>query len=89
MCSAWPSAFIAASGKASPNVGWAWIVPAEDAVIDERALLAHAREHLAPFKVPRGFTIVTAEALPMTTTGKIQKYLLVASANVAPSPRGA
>lgn len=59
------------------EIGWAWIVPAEDAVIDERALLAHAREHLAPFKVPRGFTVLAAEELPMTTTGKIQKYLLV------------
>ncbi|GAB3609077.1 FadD3 family acyl-CoA ligase [Humibacter ginsengiterrae] len=59
------------------EIGWAWIVPAEGAAIDERALLAHAREHLAPFKVPRGFTVLTTEELPMTTTGKIQKYLLV------------
>ena len=71
------------------EIGWAWIVPAEDAVIDERALLGHAREHLAPFKVPRGFTVVTAEELPMTTTGKIQKYLLVASAAAETSPSGA
>ena len=55
-------------------------------MIDERALLAHAREHLAPFKVPRGFTVLAAEQLPMTTTGKIQKYLLVASAAASPSP---
>ena len=59
------------------EVGWAWIVPGEDATIDHGALLAHARAHLAPFKVPRGLTIVTVEELPMTTTGKVQKYLLV------------
>ena len=59
------------------EIGWAWVVASEDAVIDERELLAHARQHLAPFKVPRGFTVLAAEELPMTTTGKIQKYLLV------------
>ena len=59
------------------EVGWAWVVATEDAPIDERELLAHARGHLAPFKVPRGITVLTAEELPMTTTGKIQKYLLV------------
>jgi fatty-acyl-CoA synthase len=59
------------------EVGWAWIVASEDAVLDEREVLAHARAHLAPFKVPRGITVLTAEELPMTTTGKIQKYLLV------------
>ncbi|GAB3391494.1 AMP-binding protein [Humibacter soli] len=59
------------------EVGWAWIVPTEDVVLDERELLAHARTHLAPFKVPRGITVLAVEELPMTTTGKIQKYLLV------------
>jgi len=61
------------------EVGWAWVVPADGADVDERALMAHARARLAPFKVPRGITVTTAEDLPMTTTGKIQKYLLVAS----------
>nr|WP_274637138.1 AMP-binding protein [Microbacterium bovistercoris] len=60
------------------EIGWAWIVPNEGVHLDERALLAHARAHLAPFKVPRGITVTAAEDLPMTTTGKIQKYLLVA-----------
>lgn len=54
-------------------------MPAEGAQLDERALIAHARAHLAPFKVPRGITFTTVEELPLTTTGKIQKYLLVAS----------
>jgi len=58
------------------EVGWAWIVPAEGVDLDVREVLAHARRHLAPFKVPRGVTVLAAEDLPMTTTGKIQKYLL-------------
>ncbi|GAA3765395.1 FadD3 family acyl-CoA ligase [Microbacterium kribbense] len=61
------------------EVGWAWVVMNEDAAPDERALLAHARARLAPFKVPRGFTFLSVDELPMTTTGKIQKYLLAAS----------
>lgn len=67
------------------EIGWAWVVPAEDAVIDERALLAHARAHLAPFKVPRGMTVLTVDRLPMTTTGKVQKYQLVQRITDGPS----
>jgi fatty-acyl-CoA synthase len=59
------------------EIGWAWVVPTEGETPDVRALLAYAREHLAPFKVPRGITLLTAEQLPMTTTGKIQKFVLV------------
>ncbi len=65
------------------EVGWAWVVASEGAALDERALLAHCREHLAPFKVPRGVTLLGAEELPMTTTGKIQKFLLVQSRSTA------
>jgi fatty-acyl-CoA synthase len=61
------------------DIGWAWVVPAEGATLDVRTLLAHTREHLAPFKVPRGITLLEASALPTTTTGKVQKYLLVQS----------
>jgi fatty-acyl-CoA synthase len=61
------------------DIGWAWVVPTEGATIDARTLLAHLREHLAPFKVPRGITVLEASELPTTTTGKVQKYLLVQS----------
>jgi fatty-acyl-CoA synthase len=37
----------------------------------ERALLAHARERLAPFKVPK--RVILAEALPKNTAGKLLK----------------
>jgi acyl-CoA synthetase (AMP-forming)/AMP-acid ligase II len=40
----------------------------------EEALRAFARDRLAHFKVPRGFTFVSE--LPKTATGKIQKYVL-------------
>jgi fatty-acyl-CoA synthase len=65
------------------EVGWAWVVPSEGAEIGARELVAHCREHLAPFKVPRGITIMAAEELPMTTTGKIQKFVLVQTRNSA------
>jgi len=61
------------------EVGWAWVVPAEDAAVDEAALLRELRAHLARFKVPRGITITDAASLPVTTAGKVQKYLLVRS----------
>jgi fatty-acyl-CoA synthase len=61
------------------EVGWAWVVPNDGAVLDERQLLGHTRAHLANFKVPRGITVLRSEELPVTTTGKVQKYLLVHS----------
>lgn len=59
------------------EVGWAWVVAAEGAELDERELLSLLRARIAPFKVPRGVTFLAADELPMTTTGKIQKFLLV------------
>jgi acyl-CoA synthetase (AMP-forming)/AMP-acid ligase II len=41
---------------------------------DEKALLAHCREHLAEFKVPSHLYIVAA--IPRTATGKVQRRLL-------------
>jgi fatty-acyl-CoA synthase len=61
------------------DIGWAWLVPTEGVTLDTRAILSHLREHLAPFKVPRGITVLQASELPTTTTGKVQKYLLVQS----------
>jgi fatty-acyl-CoA synthase len=45
--------------------------PGTNATADE--LIAHCREHLAHYKVPRE---VRFAAIPKTSTGKIQKYLL-------------
>jgi fatty-acyl-CoA synthase len=58
------------------EVPWAFVVPAEGAPPKARELIAHCREHLAAFKVPRGVTFLGAEALPTTATGKVQKFRL-------------
>jgi acyl-CoA synthetase (AMP-forming)/AMP-acid ligase II len=42
-----------------------------DGDASEHDLLAHCREHLAAFKVPRKLHIV--EAIPRTATGKVQR----------------
>jgi len=53
------------------------VVPRAGQQPDEAALIAHAREHLAPFKIPK--RIIFAEALPRNTAGKILKRELRAS----------
>lgn len=65
-------------GAADPQWGeavTAVVVPAGLADVDpadlERRLIAHCREHLARFAVPK--KIVVVQALPKTATGKVQK----------------
>jgi malonyl-CoA/methylmalonyl-CoA synthetase len=45
-----------------------------DEPVDTEALIAHCREQIASFKVPRHFVII--EALPRNALGKVQKHLL-------------
>jgi len=52
----------------------AFVVLKAGAGATEGELREFARSHMAHFKVPDGFTIVTE--LPKTATGKIQKYVL-------------
>jgi fatty-acyl-CoA synthase len=59
------------------EVGWAWVVLLDGSDATETDLLHHLRGALATFKVPRGLTVLRADELPMTTTGKIQKFRLV------------
>ncbi len=59
------------------EVGWAWVVLAADAEATVEDLDRHCREALANFKRPRGITLLPAAELPMTTTGKVQKFRLV------------
>ena len=56
------------------EVGCAYVVPADPAHFDREALLAFARERLAPFKLPRELHLL--ERLPRTETGKVQKHRL-------------
>lgn len=59
------------------QVGAAWVVPDGDAAVEPDEVRTHCRKRFAAFKVPRFVTVVSAEELPMTTTGKVQKFQLV------------
>ncbi len=50
------------------------VVPKSGQTVDEAALLAALRAHLDPYKIPK--SVIVAEALPRTSTGKIQKSRL-------------
>jgi fatty-acyl-CoA synthase len=52
----------------------ALVVLRDGANIDEKALIAFTREHLAHFKCPTSIEFI--EALPRTATGKLQKFVL-------------
>nr|WP_297429719.1 AMP-binding protein [uncultured Actinotalea sp.] len=62
----------------------AYVVPG-DAPPTEAEVIAHCREHLAPYKVPR--SIVFQEELPMSNIGKILRRELRDAAPVAASAR--
>ena len=62
-----------------PNQRWseavcAFVVRKPDVELDEASLLAHCRERLGGFEVPKLIRFV--DALPMTATGKVQKHVL-------------
>jgi long-chain acyl-CoA synthetase len=61
------------------EVAHAFIVPMDDATLDTETLAAHCRLHLAAYKVPRRFVLVSD--LPKTSSGKIMRVALR-----APSP---
>ena len=56
------------------EVGRAYAVLREGAVLDPAALDSWGRERLAVFKLPRSW--VAVEDLPRTASGKVQKHLL-------------
>lgn len=57
------------------EVGKAFILPASAGGPDAAALAEHCRAHLAEFKVPRQFVIMTRD-FPRTAAGKVRKHLL-------------
>ena len=64
---------------AVPDLKWgetvkAVVVPAPAAQATAADLIAHARDGLARYKCPTSVDFVAA--LPRTTTGKVQKFLL-------------
>ncbi|WP_205817593.1 AMP-binding protein [Burkholderia sp. Ac-20345] len=60
------------------EIAVAFVVLREGSQLDEATLLAHCRQHLAAYKVPRAVRFVPE--LPKTSTGKIMRRLL---ANIA------
>jgi acyl-CoA synthetase (AMP-forming)/AMP-acid ligase II len=56
------------------EVGKAFVVAKPGAQLDEAAVIAHAREHLANFKVPR--SVVFLDVLPRNPGGKVVKPVL-------------
>ncbi|ADD46069.1 AMP-binding protein [Stackebrandtia nassauensis] len=52
----------------------AYVVPRPGADLDADAVIAHCRDRIASYKRPRTVEFVTA--LPRTSTGKVQRYLL-------------
>ena len=59
------------------EVGCAFVVPAEGADPHEAELVAHCAERLARFKVPAHILVIDASELPVTATGRVQKFRLV------------
>jgi fatty-acyl-CoA synthase len=68
---------VAVVGVAHPKWGespHAYVVLASGAKVSADELCDYAREHMAHFKVPSGFSFIAE--LPKTATGKVQKYVL-------------
>jgi fatty-acyl-CoA synthase len=59
------------------EIGCAVVVPAPGASLTEDEVLARCRSRLARFKVPKKVVFCTADELPTTATGKVQKFRLV------------
>jgi fatty-acyl-CoA synthase len=58
------------------EVGCAWVVPAEHAKPDAEEVIGYCRAELARFKVPAYVLFTTADQLPLTVSGKVQKFKL-------------
>ncbi|MDX1449630.1 MAG: AMP-binding protein, partial [Acidimicrobiia bacterium] len=72
-------AVLEAAVVAMPHEHWgerpkAFVTTKEGATVTPEEIIAHVRDRLAHFKAPDEVEIV--EALPKTSTGKIQKYVL-------------
>ncbi|GAB4008856.1 class I adenylate-forming enzyme family protein [Nocardioides ultimimeridianus] len=59
------------------EIGCAVVVPAPGSELTADEVIAHAKAHLARFKVPKRVVFLDADQLPTTATGKVQKFRLV------------
>lgn len=73
-----PAVALAAVGgvpdPAKGELAKAYVVLKPDAKVSRAALVAHCREHLAAYKVPRGIQFV--DSVPLTSSGKMMRRLL-------------
>jgi fatty-acyl-CoA synthase len=69
------------------EVGCAWIVPDGPDKPDPAALIAYCGTRLARFKVPAEVLFTEAQDLPVTVTGRVQKFRLTERALTALGPR--
>jgi fatty-acyl-CoA synthase len=58
------------------EVGCLCVVPEPGSAPELNALIAHCAAHLAKFKVPRYAVLLRAEDIPLTVTGRPQKFKL-------------
>jgi len=56
------------------EVGHAYVVPLPGATVNPERIIIECKSNLARFKVPKMVTIVSADELPKTATGKVQKF---------------
>ena len=58
------------------EVGCAFVVPAPGAKPAEEDLIAYCRAQLSRYKVPAHVVLCAASDLPLTASGKVQKFVL-------------
>ncbi len=58
------------------EAGFAWIVPAAGAAVDQVALIDHCAQRLARFKVPKYVRQIAVDQVPLTPSGRPRKFLL-------------
>jgi fatty-acyl-CoA synthase len=68
------SAVIGVPDEKWGEVGCAFVIPRAGAALDEAAVLAHCRERLARYKIPK--RVIITNEIVHTASGKIQKHVL-------------
>jgi len=58
------------------EVGVAWVVPESGVTVDSAEIIAYCRAELARFKVPAHVFTASPDELPLTASGKVQKFRL-------------
>ncbi|WP_153506025.1 AMP-binding protein [Cumulibacter manganitolerans] len=58
------------------EIGCAYVILEPGAQLSEQAVIAYCKQHLARFKVPDVVRFISADQLPTTPTGKVQKFKL-------------